>query len=285
MRLAGQEKMGYYPTPISQVALVASWLGVEPGKPVRLLDPCVGEGEALAALARALVQQGARVETWGVELSPGRAEKAAACLDRVLPTAWEQAHVADGAVSLAWSNPPYDNEGLGDSRRQEWTFLKTSTPALMPGGVLVYIVPEYVLRRHRDILRHLAGWYRDIRVFQFTPEEYEAFSQVALVGVKREAYHHPKDAEVAALADIASPVLAPPDGAPAYIVPEAPKISTNAFYYTPTTAADYARAVAWEGISVPDLVRGEAREQDFRPVMPLKKGHLAMLLSAGLAGQ
>jgi hypothetical protein len=285
MRLAGQEKMGYYPTPLSQVALVASWLGGEPGKPVRLLDPCVGQGEALAALAQALAQQGARVETWGVELSPGRAEKAAACLDRVLPTAWEQAHVADGAVSLTWSNPPYDHEGIGDSRRQEWTFLKTSSPALMPGGVLVYIVPEYVLRRHRDILRHLAGWYHDIKVFQFTPEEYEAFSQVVLVGVKREVYRHPKDAEVAALAGIPSPVLAPPAEGSLYPVPEAPKVSTNAFYYTPTTAADYARAVAWEGISVPDLVRGEAREQDFRPVMPLKKGHLAMLLSAGLAGQ
>ena len=80
--------MGYYPTPLSQVALIASWLNAESGKPVRLLDPCVGQGEALAALAQALAQQGVRVETWGVELSPGRAEKAAARLDRVLPTAY-----------------------------------------------------------------------------------------------------------------------------------------------------------------------------------------------------
>ena len=70
-----------------------------------------------------------------------------------------------------------------------------------------------------------------------------------------------------------------------YAVPEAPDVSTEAFYYTPTTGEDYARAIAWEGISVPDLVRRETWEQDFRPVMPLKKGHLAMLLSAGLAGQ
>ena len=194
MRLAGQEKMGYYPTPLSQVALIASWLGVEPGKPVRMLDPCVGEGEALAALAQALMQQGAQVETWGVELSPGRAEKAAACLDRVLPTAWEQAHLREDAVSLLFENPPYDHEGIGDSRRQEWTFLKTSTPALMPGGVLVYIVPEYVLRRHRNILRHLAGWYRDTRVFQFTPEEYEIWHQNVLIdaaGWMSRLWNHP----------------------------------------------------------------------------------------------
>ena len=343
MRLAGQERMGYYPTPLSQVALIASWLSVEPGKPVRLFDPCAGQGEALAALAQALARRGARVETWGVELSPGRAEQAALRLDRVLPTAWEQAHVRDSSISLLFENPPYDHEGLGDSRRQEWTFLKTSTPSLMPGGVLVYIVPEYVLRRHRDILRHLSGWYRDVRVFQFTPEEYEAFRQVVLIGVKREAYHHPKDAEVAALAGAPSPplqralgpqtlclsplvlwprdkghrtsaqglraqgrllttdpasVLGPSTGGAGseadgmsgaegvvYTVPEAPKVPTNAFYYTPATGDDYARAIAWEGISVPNLVRGEMRKQDFRPVMPLKKGHLAMLLSAGLAGQ
>jgi hypothetical protein len=169
MRLAGQERMGYYPTPLSQVALIASWLSVEPGKPVRLLDPCAGQGEALAALAQALARQGARVETWGVELSPGRAEQAATRLDRVLPTAWEQAHVAEGAASLCWLNAPYDFEGWGYSRRQEWTFLKTSTPSLMSGGVLVYIVPEYVLRGNRSVLRHLAGWYQDVRVFQFTP--------------------------------------------------------------------------------------------------------------------
>jgi len=169
MRLEGQAKMGYYPTPLSQVALIVPWLEVEPGKPVRLLDPCAGKGEALEALARALEERGAQVETWGVELSPARAEEAAARLDRVLPTAWEQAHVRDGTVSLCFLNPPYDYEGLGDGRRQEFTFLKSSTATLMPGGVLVYVIPEHVLRRDRAILRHLTGWYRDVRVFRFRP--------------------------------------------------------------------------------------------------------------------
>ena len=56
-------------------------------------------------------------------------------------------------------------------------------------------------------------------------------------------------------------------------------------YFTPTTGEDYARAIAWEGLSVADLVRGPGQDQEFQPVMPLKRGHLAMLLSAGLAGQ
>jgi len=207
MRLAGQEKMGYYPTPLSQVTLIAPWLEVEPGKLVRLLDPCAGEGEALEALTQALAERGARVETWGVELSPSRAEKAVAHLDRVIPTDWEQTHVRDDTVSLCFLNPPYDFEGLGDSRRQELTFLKSSTPTLVPGGVLVYIIPEYVLRRIRAILRHLVGWYRDVRVWQFTPDEYEALKQIVLMGVKREAYHHPTDTETAALANVPSAPL------------------------------------------------------------------------------
>jgi type I restriction-modification system DNA methylase subunit len=87
VRLAGQAKLGFYPTPLSQVALIAPWLEVEPGKPVRLLDPCAGEGEALEALAQILTGRGAKVETWGVELSPARAEKAATRLDALSPCA------------------------------------------------------------------------------------------------------------------------------------------------------------------------------------------------------
>jgi type I restriction-modification system DNA methylase subunit len=58
MRLAGQEKMGYYPTPLSQVTLIASLLEVEPRKSVRLLDPCVGAGEQALVMKRKDVERG-----------------------------------------------------------------------------------------------------------------------------------------------------------------------------------------------------------------------------------
>jgi len=74
--------MGYYPTDDPVVEIIQSYLkppvadrslaGVTgEGNKGRLFDPCAGEGKAAAALGQAL-----NCETWGVELSPERAEKA-----------------------------------------------------------------------------------------------------------------------------------------------------------------------------------------------------------------
>jgi hypothetical protein len=45
-------------------------------------------------------------------------------------------------------NPPYDWEsGADESARKEYTFLREASPALVSGGVLVYIVPDTRLTR------------------------------------------------------------------------------------------------------------------------------------------
>lgn len=87
MRWAAVEKLGYYPTPDGVVDLIARWLTVPNGH-YRMLDPCCGEGGALARLAAAL---GGSAETWGVEISPGRAEEARKKLNQVLQGDWYNA--------------------------------------------------------------------------------------------------------------------------------------------------------------------------------------------------
>jgi len=57
--------MGYYPTPVDVVARVKEMLHMPEG--ARLLDPCCGEGEALALLA-----DGTGASTYGVELDKDR---------------------------------------------------------------------------------------------------------------------------------------------------------------------------------------------------------------------
>jgi hypothetical protein len=74
MRLAGIEKGAYYPYPPHMAEATASWFIPPPaGTRGRLLDPCAGEGEIANLLGRPL-----NCETWGCELFPYRAEKAAA---------------------------------------------------------------------------------------------------------------------------------------------------------------------------------------------------------------
>lgn len=74
MRLAGIEKGGYYPYPPHMAEATASWfIPLPAGTRARLLDPCAGEGEIASLLGKLL-----NCETWGCELFPYRAEKAAA---------------------------------------------------------------------------------------------------------------------------------------------------------------------------------------------------------------
>ena len=63
----------------------ASWF-IPPlaGTRGRLLDPCAGEGEIASLLGKLL-----NCETWGCELFPFRAEKAAVRMDKCHSAAWE----------------------------------------------------------------------------------------------------------------------------------------------------------------------------------------------------
>ena len=71
MRLEGQSKLGYYPTPIASLDLIKTWLKQSDVAGLRrYLDPCCGKGEALAALSAAH----GPAETYGIE--PGKVREA-----------------------------------------------------------------------------------------------------------------------------------------------------------------------------------------------------------------
>ena len=70
MRLEGQSKMGYYPTPEVTLSLIPTWLTPQDAEVLRYLDPCCGKGEAIAHVANG------HAETFGIELSDARAKEA-----------------------------------------------------------------------------------------------------------------------------------------------------------------------------------------------------------------
>jgi len=200
MRIEAQSKMGYYPTPETQLPLILPWLkmSVTAGE-ARLLDPCCGKGEVLAALAHGLGKDkcSAFVTTYGIELSYSRAEEAEKALNHVLPAGFENAVLTNETFSLCLLNPPYDGEtATGGGERLEVRFLVSTTPLLCEGGVLVYIIPE--LRVDEKIAKHLAGWYSDLCCFRFTEPDYQVFSQVIIFGQKK-AYRQPTQEMVEAV--------------------------------------------------------------------------------------
>ncbi len=284
MRLAGQAKGGYYPTPPRVVDYVRTLLAPYPvwgranrGNVIRLLDPCCGPGDALRQLAGSM-GRGAPVETYGVELHSERAQQAAEQLDHALSSDLFRCSIANRMFNLLWLNPPYDWDR--EDKRVEHAFLTHCTRYLEPAGVLVFIIPRAQIPRSA---RFLTTNYARVQAWAFPEPEVELFNQVVVMGERKE--HPSPDApamnELLASIDELAPLRA--DLAPVYDVRHTPP---GAAMFT-TRVIDFSKAVAeararglWTQDEITDAFWPPS-DQSTRPLMPLRKGHLAMLVAAG----
>jgi predicted RNA methylase len=244
---------------------------------VRLLDPCAGTGEAAATLARALGAIG-----YGIEINEERTRAAAQRLDHVLATSAFTVRLANGAFSCLYLNPPYSTDE--EQRRLEHAFLTALTWSLAPGGVLVFVIPQ---RRLHVSARYLASHYTAFRVFRFPDSEYAAFGQVVLLAaLKPRPFPEPTaQARLEAWASSNLPPLSAdhPDVSP-LTVPALPTgdVLFASLYFDPEQAAAEARR---RGAWVQPQVIAQlwpADELPVRPLMPLRRGHLALLTAAGM---
>jgi len=288
MRPPAIERMGYYPTDEPVVEIIRTYLK-PPSERGRLFDPCAGEGKAASSLGNAL-----NCETWGVELSPERAGKAQNVMDKVYQAPWQACVLSDESISWLYLNPPYDFDRFEGQKRLEWDFLKTTSSKLMRGGLLTYIIPQKILGMI-EVARLLAGHYEAITVYRFPDGLYEKFKQVVVLAYKRKLYQLPTDKEILSLQNLASIELEPIQSAiePIYQLLPAPLRGANGkpvmFKRTDWEPEEVVEASKEAGVQKTsdwlDLIhptRGLA--QLSQPVMPLKKGHIAMLMASGMMG-
>ncbi len=284
MRPPALEKMGFYETSIIVAQILKSYF--KPADSGRLLDPCAGEGTAASILAKAL-----NCQSWGAELSPARAALAAEKMDRLFNTPWQSCHLTSESITLLFLNPPYSHDRLGDQKRLELEFLKSTTPKLVRGGVLIYIVPHPLLR-DLDVASHLAGYYENIRIYRY-PET--GFNQVIVLATKRVKYKIPSHEEVhqvQAWADVEPPMLVEVEEPLYALLPATDKgsggqpIRFSRLDWQPEEIVDATQkrglhsSREWLDLLNPSRGLGELKQ----PVMPLKKGHIAMLMASGMMG-
>ena len=288
MRLAAQAKGGFYPTPIRVIELILQLISPQRAslgrgsapQTLRLLDPCCGAGEALSLVARALKRRTSLdVETFGVELHQERSSFAQRALDHALAADIFRCSIANRAFSLLWLNPPYDHDA--EDKRTEHAFLTQCSRYLAPDGLLVFIVPR---KRLRVSARYLASHYSRLSCWAFPEPEREAFDQVVVIGERKhdafpdtytenligrwadgdlESLDEVRYSEFNLRAETAGEVL----------------FTTRTI--DPVTATTEARRSGlWQSPQVTDALwpQEDART---RPLMPLRRGHLAMLVAAG----
>lgn len=189
---------GYYPTPPSVVPLLARLLQTT-NEYGAFLDPCAGEGAALFSLADELKS---KARFYAIELEKTRHATLQEELRRktgysygdqaLHGDAFKVSFSGDGA-NLLYLNPPYDIDP--ECGRLEERFLQRFTGALVPGGVLIFLVPYYALAASASTL---ATEYEDVRCYRFPDDQFDAYKQVALFAKKRSVPLWEPDEEIRA---------------------------------------------------------------------------------------
>ncbi|MBC2658098.1 class I SAM-dependent methyltransferase [Pseudomonas sp. MSSRFD41] len=178
---------GYYPTDeVTLERALQALVQAQSGK-MRIFDPCGGEGVALAEAAHLLGRD--QVQAFAVEYDAERADHARGLLDRVLHSDLFDTLISRQSFGLLWLNPPYgdlvaDHSGASQyqgtgRRRLEKAFYQRSLPLLQYGGVMVLIVPHYVLDDE------LSGWlsnhFASLRIYNAADP---TFKQVVIFGIR-----------------------------------------------------------------------------------------------------
>lgn len=287
-RYASEAKGGFYPTPEKEMALVCKKIQIDILTQAPILDPCAGEGDALKMLCDHLKEQGGDPVSYGVELEETRAEKCKKVLDHAVKCGYENVRTSNRAFSVLWLNPPYSEK---DGERVEVTFLRDLTDPisgkLMPEGILGFCIPQYVLAPSAPVL---AARFDDIRVYRFTDENFDAYKQVVVLGIRRprarqgvEAREIRERLRHMATFDVI-PALDEPDEF-FYQVPEGTKkiIFRGSATDPVEVAKDIAISPVWENASYALLPfsKGSILKN---PVLPLSKTHDAIAIAAGAIG-
>ncbi len=182
-------KNGYFPTDSETTARILSALAPAESGEMRLIDPCAGEGVALAECREHLDAD--RVQTFGIEYDEERAWHAKALLDRCIHGDFQDCIVSKRSFGLLFLNPPYGdlvsdkaqtggNTGMKGKKRLEKLFYAQSNTLLQFGGVMVLIVPHYVV--DHELSHWIASHFERVTV-HLAPEQ--RFKQVIIMGVRR----------------------------------------------------------------------------------------------------
>ncbi|UCF21942.1 MAG: class I SAM-dependent methyltransferase [Ralstonia sp.] len=178
-------KNGYFPTdePTLERALAA--LAAADNGPMCILDPCAGEGVAIAEAAHALGRE--QVKAFAVEFDAERARHARGLVDHCLHADLMDTLITRQSFGLLWLNPPYGDlaknadgnigyQGQGRARLEK-LFYQRTLPLLQYGGVLVFILPSYVL--DAELVGWLTRHFAELRIYQAVDKQ---FRQVVIFG-------------------------------------------------------------------------------------------------------
>lgn len=281
---------GYFPTDEPTLERVLAALSPSSGR-MSILDPCAGEGVAIAEVAHALGRD--HVQAFAVEYDSERASHAESLVDRCLHCDLMDTFISRQTFGLLWLNPPYgdlvrDQAGgytFQGRARLEKLFFQRAFPLLQHDGILILIVPFAVL--DKEFVGWITHYFCDVRIYQAVETK---FNQVVIFGrrvrQKDQLPDHVRPIRDSLLkigrGDL-EPEALPSEWTEApYVVP-ASREDPKHFYRITLEPQQFAAEVhrlrgLWGEF---DNQLGIAQKSLRPPVRPLSQWHLALALAAG----
>lgn len=282
---------GYYPTDEGTLERVLTALQPDTNGTMRILDPCAGEGVAIAEIAHHLDHE--RVQSHAVEYDAERAAHTATLTNCCLHSDLMETIILQQAFSLLYLNPPYgdqvtDQLGQAEDKqgrtRLEKLFYQRTVGNLQYGGILVFIIPYYTL--DKELTGWLANGFNDIQIFSAADPQ---FKQVVIFGKRvRQNDRSASDIKTVRhlLRDIGQGILTAPalpeQGMTPYRVP-ASRGELKHFYRATLEPVQFSQEVErlkglWPTFTTQLCLRARVQRQ---PVRQLSRWHLALALAAG----
>lgn len=186
--VANDGKLGAYYTDLAHCRDIAKFL--EFGKTSLILEPAIGNGAAVKAVTNK--ETGDSKFIFGVELNSETYKEIKEDPDLEVVLNADALHgtkITNTVFPFCFSNPPYGEitDGKNRSVRLERLFAERIFTLMRAGGILVYVIPEYVLT-DEGFTKAFIGRFEPLHVYRFRKPEYDRFKQCVFIGKRRTTY-------------------------------------------------------------------------------------------------
>ena len=187
--LGNEARMGAFYTDLSHCRRMANLLTFPEEEEVCVLEPSIGDGKAVLAVT----EKAKKRKLFGVELNTDTFEslQKEGSIDYLLNADFlDGVEISNSVFSLCFANPPYGvMQDTGE--RYEKKFVEKLTRYMAPGGLLVLVVPYYVLTEEK-FLKQLFSRYNPEATYRFDDDVYQDYQQVVVFARKRNSHGYLK---------------------------------------------------------------------------------------------
>lgn len=189
--LANEKKLGAYYTDTSVCNMIGKYLSF-PENHVNVLEPSVGDGSALKAVLTSADAK--NISTYAVEVNEEtylELKEREQITYLVRGDFLTDMKMTARAFSFCFSNPPYGENPLNGDRF-EISFLHRIYGNMKVNGVLVYVIPEYIIAE-KNFAKLWVQRFRTAGVYRFPKKVYSSFKQCVLFGVRKQTMYTPAE--------------------------------------------------------------------------------------------